>query len=250
MPLKKWSLEENEIIKKYWNIPMRDLLEKLPGRNSKTIYWKISQLGENRQTYKRYTVDEDVFIKANYKTIGNFEIGRKIKRTAKSISKRMIVLGLRRNGDDFKELAKSNRGCYKKGCVSKIAFPLGVLQLVYDSKLDRHFYNIKTEKGFVRFSRYLYELFNNEKLKDTDIVFHADGNSLNLLKENLIKITRKQLLYENNFKDEAFVKRIFRIQNPELIDNIIKNHHDLIQVKKQSFLLNKKIKENDISRKA
>jgi hypothetical protein len=57
-------------------------------------------------------------------------------------------------------------------------------------------------------------------------------------------------LYENNFKDEAFVKRIFRIQNPELIDNIIKNHHDLIQVKKQSFLLNKKIKENDISRKA
>jgi hypothetical protein len=249
MPLKKWSPEECEIVKKYWNIPMQDLVAKLPGRNRKTIYWKISQLGENRQTYKRYTVDEDEFIKANYKTIGNFEIGRKIKRTAKSIAKRMIVLGLRRNGDDFKELAKSNRGCYKKGRVSKIAFPLGVLQLVYDPKLDRHFYNIKTEKGFVRFSRYLYELFNNEKLNDSDIVFHADGNSLNLLKENLVKITRKQLLYENNFKDEAFVKRIFRIRSPELIEHVIKNHPDLIQVKKQSFLLNKKIKENDLSGK-
>jgi hypothetical protein len=244
MSLKKWSPEEHEIIKKYWNIPMRDLLGKLPGRTRKTIYWKISQLGEKRETYKRYSVNEDAFIKANYKTIGNFEIGMKIKRTAKSIAKRMIILGLKRTSDDFKELAKSNRGCYKKGLVSPKAFLVGTLQLVYDSKEERHFYNIKTEKGFVRFSRYLYELFYNEKLKPTDIVFHVDGNSLNLLKENLMKINRQQLLRENNFKDEAFVKRIFRVQNPEVIENIIKNHPELIEVKKQSFLLNKKIKEN------
>lgn len=244
MSLKKWSLEENEIIKKYWNVPMRDLMTKLPGRSRKTIYWKIGILGKKRQTYERYSVNEDEFLKNNYQFIGNFEIGRKIDRTSKSVAKRMIVLGLKRTSKDLKEIAKSNRGCFKKGVVSPLAFPIGTLQLAYDPVTDKSFYNIKTEKGFVRFSRYLYEFYYQEKLTPDDIVFHVDGNSMNLLKENFVKVTRKELLSKNIFNDEAFVKRIFRVTAPEEVENIIKNHHHLIEIKKQNFLLNKKIKEN------
>ena len=241
MRLKKWEPWEEDILIANWNIPMRELLIFLPDRNRKTIYWKMGTLGYNRETYRRYTVEDDVFLKDNYQTKGNFEIGRILRRTAKSISKRMIILGLKRTVDDLKFLAKTNRGCFRKGKKSEKEIPNGNLRLNFDERINRNFYDIKINKKFVRFSRYLYENYHGVKLKVSDIIFHADGDAMNVMKENLIKINRSELLSKNNMTDEAFIKRIFRINDPIIIEKIIAEMPELINQKRQTIKLNQQI---------
>lgn len=241
MNFKKWTKEEVEILKANWNIPLRELLIFLPDRDRKTIYWKLGVLGFRRQTFKRYETEDDKYIKENYQTKGNFEIGRDLKRTAKSISKRMIILGLKRSDEELTEMRRTNRGCFKKGKVSEKTVPNGNLRLTYDERNDRSYYDIKIDKKFVRFSRYLYEQYHQVKLKSTDIVYHLDGDGMNVLKDNLVKISRSELLSKNNMKDEAFVKRIFRITDPDMIQEIIKNHPEMIDLKKKIITVKQKL---------
>lgn len=245
MRLKKWTPAEEEIIINNWNIPMRELLSFLPGRTRKTIYWKVGVLGFNRQSYIRYTKDDDQYIKDNYSVKGNYEIGRNISRTSKSIAKRMIILGIKRSNDDLKLLAKSNRGCFTSGRKSIKEISNGNLRLAYDEFNDRSFYDIKIDKKFVRFSRYLYENYNQMKLKNSDIIFHVDGDCMNVLKENLVLINRSDLLQKNIMNDDAFIKRIFRINDPALIEKLKKENPDLIELKRKTILLNHKINKKD-----
>lgn len=245
MVMKKWQAWEEDIIRANWNIPMRELLVYLPGRTRKTIYWKAGVLGFTRQTFKRYVESDDIFIKENYRTKGNFELGRILKRTGKSISKRMIILGLKRTDDDLKFLSKTNRGCFKVGKKSEREVPNGNLRLNLDDKSKKSFYDIKINKKFIRLSRYLYENYHNVKLKKTDVVFHADGDSMNVLKENLVLITRADLLNKNIMNDDAFIKRIFRINDLELIEKLKIENPELIDLKRNTLLLNQKINKKE-----
>jgi len=217
----------------------------LPHRTRNTIYWKLGILGYNRETFRRYTAEDDLFLRENYETKGNFEIGRILRRTAKSISKRMIILGLKRTVDDLKFLAKTNRGCFKIGKKSEKEIPNGHLRLNFDERINRNFYDIKIDKKFVRLSRYLYENFHGVKLKDSDIIFAIDGNAMNILKENLVLITRSELLSKNNMNDDAFIKRIFRITDPELIEKLKLEMPELITQKRKTIMLNQKINLKD-----
>jgi hypothetical protein len=245
MALKKWTNEEVAILNEYAFSPMRELMQMLPGRKRNAIYWKLGILGYNRETYRRYTVEEDDFIKKNCAEHGNRYIAKHLRRTEKSIAKRMIVLGLKRSDEQLFVMRGKNRGCFKKGRSSEKAFKEGVLQLCFDERSGNTFYNIKIGKKFVRFSRYLYEQYNNEVLSSSDIVFHKDGNSMNLLKENLIKINRIELMRNNIDKDDAFLKRILRISDPEIIERIKSEFPDLINIKKSAFKLNKEIKKHE-----
>lgn len=245
MALKKWLESEVAILKEYAFAPMRELMQKLPDRKRNTIYWKLGVLGFNRETYRRYTQDEDNFIKKHCPKKGNRWIARELRRTEKSISKRMIVLGIKRSDDELFKIRSKNAGCYKKGIKSDKAFAEGVLQLCFDDKNGNSFYNIKSGGKFIRFSRYLFEKYNDVVLKPSDIVFHKDGNSMNLLKENLIKITRIELMRNNIDSEDAFIKRIFRITDPAMIEKIKTEMPELIQMKKNTIKLNQQLNKNE-----
>lgn len=245
MALKKWTDAEIEILHQYAFSPMRELLQMLPGRNRKNVYWKLGVLGYNRETYKRYSIEEDDFIRNNYAEFGNRYIAKQLLRTEKSITKRMIVLGLKRSDEQLSVMRGKNSGCFKKGRKSEKEFGQGVLQLCFDERSGNSYYNIKIGKKFVRFSRYLYEQFYGEKLTSNDIVYHVDGNSMNLLKENLVKINRLDLMQRNINSDDAFLKRIFRINDAVVIEKIKKEMPELIAVKKAAFKLNKEIKKHE-----
>lgn len=238
MALKKWNDNEVAILKEYAYAPMREILEMLPGRNRKTVYWKLGVIGFFRETYARYSEKEDDFIKDNYKLLGNRAIAKKLKRTEKSITKRMIILGLKRSEAELKVMRGSNSGCFKKGRTSEKAFSNGQLQLCYDSRYETSFYNIKIDGKFVRFSRYLYEQYHNVILTSNDIVFHLDGNGMNILKDNLCLIDRLSLMRKNINTDEAFVKRIFRLKDDEQVKLFIEKYPHVIQLKKDTIKLN------------
>ena len=244
MRLKKWTKEEEQLLKENAYMPMRELVYLLPDRNRKTIYWKLSVLGINRQTYKRYSKEEDNYIFDNYKTKGNRAIAKVLKRTEKSIAKRMIVLGISRTSEDLKNLAKTNKGCYKKGEVSNLAYLDGTLHLHYDIKRDEYYYKIKHNGEMVRYSRYLYEVFHNVKLTSKDIIRHKDGNALNIKIDNLELVDRFSNLDININNDKAFVKRIFRIKDEKIVQELIENGKPLIEIKKNQLKLNKQIQES------
>lgn len=245
MALKKWTKEEEEVLKEYAYAPMREIVALLPGRNRKTVYWKLSVMGFFRQTYRRYTAEEDLYILENYKTKGNREIAKHLKRTEKSVCKRMIVLGYKRTDDELKVMRGSNSGVFQKGRISEKAFSNGQLQLVYDSRANSSFYNIKINGKFHRFSRYLYEQFHNVELTKNDIVYHLDGNGMNVLKENLVCINRLDLMKNNINTDEAFVKRIFRIKDDDQVRLFIEKYPHVIALKKNTLKLNQQIKKNE-----
>lgn len=47
------------------------------------------------------------------------------------------------------------------------------------------------------YSRYMYEKYHGVKLSADDIIIFADRNPKNFEKDNLIKVTRRELLYLN-----------------------------------------------------
>lgn len=245
MALKKWTKEEENIIRENAFIPMRELVAKLPGRERKGIYWKLSVLGFKRDGYARYSADDDDYLRKNYQKKGNREIAKHLKRTEKSISKRMIVLGLKRTDEELFVMRSNNAGTFKKGCESKNKASLGSLVLAYDPTNDNHYYRIKTENGFMRFSRYLYEVVHGVKLDKDDVIYHKDGDSMNVLIENLELVNRSELLSKNINEDDAFIKRIFRIKDPDVIESLKNENNHLVQLKKTQIRLNKKIKENE-----
>ena len=241
MIVRKWLPEEIEILHAYAFAPMREVLEKLPGRTSNTIYWKLGLLGYKRDIYKRYSVDEDSYIKENCAKMGNRAIAKVLKRSEKSITKRMITLGIKRTDAEISKIRSVHSSCFQKGRVSEKKMAQGNLQLCYDDRTKTSFYNIKIGNRFKRFSRYLYEHFNGVVLKSSDIVFHADGDAMNLLKENLILIDRKDLLDKNINTDEAFVKRILGVKNAEAVEKFIAEKPEIIEMKRNQLMLQSKL---------
>lgn len=52
---------------------------------------------------------------------------------------------------------------------------------------------IKISKGkFIDKRRFLYEIYNNVKLKRSDVILSLNGNQNDFSKENLVKITRRE----------------------------------------------------------
>lgn len=243
MRLKKWTKEEEQRLKENAYMPMRELVAIMPGRNRKTIYWKLGELGINRQTYKRYDKNEDDYIINNYDKKGNREIAKFLNRTEKSVAKRMIVLGLNRDSEILKKLAKNNKGCFKKGSTNSLAYLNGTLHLAYDERYNYYYYRIKYNGKMIRYSRYLYEVFHNVKLKTTDVIIHKDGNPLNIMIDNLELVDRKQNLDRNINSDNAFIKRILRVSDEETIEMIKKEAMPVVELKRAQIKLNQKLKE-------
>lgn len=239
--LKKWNPEEIEILKENWTLPMKEIVPKLPDRNRKTIYWKLNDLGFIRQTYRRYTSEEDKYIRDNSGTKGNREIARHLKRTEKSVSKRMIVLNIKRSESELFRLKSNNAGCFKKGRKSELEWPQGYIRISHDTANCLSFYDIKLGNKFVRLSRYLYQMYTGEQIGSGDIIYHRDGDSMNILKENLVKINRRELMAKNADCDMTIVKRIMGIKDPVLVRDIIDNHPELIELQRKILKVNNKI---------
>lgn len=244
MSQKKWLPAEIEILHEYAFAPMREIVEKLPNRTSKTIYWKLGLLGFQQEMYKRYTKDEDQYILQNFTQLGNRAMAKVLLRSEKSVVKRMFILGISRSESELSAIRANNTHCFKKGHSNKKKMPNGNIQLVYNQKKEKPFYNIKVGSRFKRLSRYLYEQYHGVVLKRTDIIYHADGDAMNILKENLVLLNRKDLLLKNINTDEAFVGRIFRIKDKALIDKMIDQKPELIAMKRNQIKLQSKISQN------
>ena len=101
----------------------------------------------------------------------------------------------REMSDETKEKVKKT--WFKKGQIPKNHKPVG------STRVDKDGYKlikIAEPNRWVLYHRHLYEKAHGEKLKKSDAVIFADGNKLNFDIDNLVKVSRANLLYLNNKK--------------------------------------------------
>lgn len=241
-----WSPDEINILHENWNMPMKNLMHKLPGRTRKAIYHRIADLGYTRQTYKRFSQEDDIYLRNNYTYMGNKEIGKHLKRTAKSIAKRMIVLGLKRTSQHLSVIGKrTNAGIFKKGVPNPVRLPIGYIRLANSSNKNNSGtrYEIKlAENHWMPLSRYMYQLATGEVLQPTDIIYYKDGNTDNYRIENLVKITRSELVKLNRMSDSSIVKLFLKVKDPALQQHLLQHHPELIDLKRKSLQVQHLIK--------
>ena len=97
---KKWTDQEIEYLKKNWNlIPLQQVMETLQ-RSEDSIMRKAGRLGldthksEKDRIKRKWSSEENDFIRKNYKKMSVEEISQHINRTVPAIRKRALALGV------------------------------------------------------------------------------------------------------------------------------------------------------------
>lgn len=90
---------------------------------------------------------------------------------------------------------KVKKTWFKKGQIPKNYKPVGSTRITVDGYKE-----IKTAEPneWKLYARYLWEKEHGEKLTPNDVVIYADGDKTNFDIDNLVKVSRANLLYLNN----------------------------------------------------
>lgn len=108
---REWSSEEiNILIDNYSIVSMNELMAMLPKRTKTSILGKARVNGLKSKFYltHMYSDEENEYIKNNYLSMSNEELGKKLNRTTQGISEHLLVLDLHRPTeiDNYKTLKK------------------------------------------------------------------------------------------------------------------------------------------------
>lgn len=98
--------------------------------------------------------------------------------------------------DEVKEKVKGT--WFKKGEIPKNHRPIGSTRI--DNKDGYKLIKIAEPNKWALYHRHLYEEKHGEKLKKNEAIIFADGNKSNFDIDNLVKVSRANLLYLNNKK--------------------------------------------------
>lgn len=169
-----------------------------------------------------WTEEELEFLREVYPYYPNKEIIKMIKEKF-GIEVTDKQLGNARKNNDLPKKTIPNSGCYRKGDVpwnkgkgmsdeirEKVKgtwFKKGQIpknhKPVGSTRIDTDGYKlikIAEPNKWVLYHRHLYERAHGENLKKNEAIIFADGNKLNFDIDNLVKVSRANLLYLNNKK--------------------------------------------------
>lgn len=93
--------------------------------------------------------------------------------------------------------AKVKKTWFKKGRIPKNHRPVGSTRITVDGYTE---IKIAEPNRWALYHRHLYEQAHEEKLAKNDVVIFADGDKTNFAIDNLVKVSRANLLYLNNKK--------------------------------------------------
>lgn len=97
--------------------------------------------------------------------------------------------------DETREKVKKT--WFKKGEIPKNHRPVGSTRITVDGYTE---IKIAEPNKWALYHRHLYEVEHGEKLKKNEAIIFADGDKTNFDIDNLLKVSRANLLYLNNKK--------------------------------------------------
>lgn len=169
-----------------------------------------------------WTEEEIEFLREVYPYYPNKEIAEMLKDKF-GIEVTDKQLGNARKNNDLPKKVIPNSGCYRKGDepwnkgkkmpeetkkkLEKTWFQKGQTthnhRPLGSTRIDRDGYKlikIAEPNKWIVYSRYVYERAHGEKLKKNEAIIFADGDKTNFAIDNLVKVSRANLLYLNNKK--------------------------------------------------
>ena len=174
MAVHKWSEEEIEFIRKiypyYENKEISKMVKEKFGFDVST--------GNLQNVKNKYKIPKKVIPNS-----GCFKKGDEPWNKGKGMS------------DEVREKVKGT--WFKKGQKSHNHRPLGSTRITVDGYTE---IKIAEPNRWVLYHRHLYERAHGEKLKKSDAIIFADGDKTNFAIENLVKVSRANLLYINKNK--------------------------------------------------
>lgn len=227
---------------------------------------------------KRFTADEDQFIKDNFLKYPTKELARIMNRSSFGVSNRIRFLGCIIPEEIRQERIK--KAHFKKGDVphnkgknmeewlspevidkiKKTSFQKGIVphNTAKEDSLIRLRFHKKEKKSYkfiriglskwVSLSRFTWEM-KHGPLKEGEVIRFKDGDPMNCDIDNLIKVSRKENRLMNSWAltltDEYVAWRITR--DRKLMPELIKNKK-LIEIKRQQIILTRLINQHETLR--
>lgn len=221
----------------------------------------------------RWSKEDIQFLVENYKTMGNVEIAEILTKEARSwriingvkvvrkfnqknVEKKMDLLGLKRTEEDLKYIIKHNREIGKGHCWTKKNNPytMGIKSVFDDGVIrewsinGRQYKYIKVNGKFISYPRYLWEQKIGKIPSEFKVAF-KDGNPDNCELSNLECISSVEMMKRNsanlNLPDGVLAFWIAGKKGEEKIRQAIKQNPQLLELKRNQILLNRKIKEKN-----
>lgn len=157
------------IIDNYPDMNKKDIAEAI-GEPLSKVQWIIRKLGLKRWQHNEWTREEELYLIANYATLGSKVCGSYLKRSYMAVQKKAAVLGIK-----VKDTAK-------------YYYIDGDGYIVIRKK--------RTESA-KRLHRVLMEEHLGRKLMGNEVVHHIDRNKLNNEMSNLVVMTRAEHINEH-----------------------------------------------------
>lgn len=233
----KLSKKQIEFIRNNWDKMSNAQMAKRFKINFSTFSGKLHERGLFRMHFEYWTQEQILFLKSNYKRIGDKELAilfnglwEKEKRwTFKHIEKKRLYLKLKRTANQIALIKVRNRlrGCWlgHSAWETRGISPDGTIRIWRHSWKNKHgrtgstFMAIKVKGKFVHYARWLYEKTFGPMAPGYVIGF-KDGNNLNVVTSNLEAITRAEHARRNTWKYPEEIRSL--VKTLKQLNNTIK----------------------------
>lgn len=215
---------------------------------------KLYELGLFRMELEYWTEEQTLFLRENYKVIGDVELAeiynsayyKKKGWTNKHIEKKRRYLKLKRTDVEKEKIKERN--------VDQGRFSVNHWKRWFEAKAkpgtiriwttqDGYPYKvIKVPEGFIHYAPFCFESYFGPVPKGY-IVSFLDSNQMNVFIENLTLITREEHARKNTgsaILSDNYVIGMLSHKHPEIRKELAK-HPELIELKRKQLLLNRKI---------
>lgn len=221
-----------------------------------SVRTRLYSLGYKRMELEYWTEAQVEFLRTYYCIIGDVELAEIFNRlwpkekgwTKKHIEKKRRYLCLKRTKLQQKSIRKRNEtnGRWSESHAKRWrgrAVSVGTVK-IWNMSWGATPY-IRTKDGYERLCRFMWEYHNGDIPKGFNI-HHKDGNVMNCRISNLEMFTDEQMANENAASvklTDNYVAGVLTHGNKPLRKELVENHQDLIEAKRQQLKLNRKIKE-------
>jgi len=252
----EWSAGMLSFLKNnYSTMTNQELADRL-GLKLTSTRTKLYELGFKRMELEYWTDDQVLFLKENYKRIGDVELAEiftemfyKAKGwTNKHIEKKRRYLKLKRTEQHKNEIQERNKEAGRfsinhwKRWFELKAKP-GTIR-IWKGENGKPFKVIKVADQFVHYAPFCFEAYFGP-VPEGYIVQLLDSDNMNIKIENIGLMTRQESMLINSGSiklSDNYVVGILTHRNPEMREKL-KQHPELIELKRQQLKLNRQINE-------
>ena len=230
----KWTLREIKLLQKLWPETETKVIAEKIGKSKQSVWRKQNILGLKRSD--DFIKKQQEFFAETLRREGvknRFVKGQPAINKGKKLEEYM-------SAENIEKLKATQ---FKKGSVPHNTVPIGHQRLGKDGYLEEKVRNVHHGKNF-EFVHHMVFRKHYGPIPKGCVVTFKDGNISNFNPDNLILKTKYQNLLDNQITDSCLVKRMIKSKDLTKIEIIKNKAPELIEMKRATVLLTRKIKEN------